>query len=255
MVKTDPKLIAKIPELYLQTKSLPKVAALLGIGEETVRRHAHNLGIAVSDRGGHRRGSSHPEWRSGRIMDRDGYILISCDKSHPGCRQIAEKRRTGKILEHRIFAEIALGRYLLPGEVVDHIDGCRFHNDPKNLRVFSSNAEHLKMTLSGKVPQWTKKGKEKILLSRWNPSQIKPSSRAPLDTYSQRKKSYDAQKQQIHLGRELLGNHSIWFLGMRTQFLKSEIDWPFDEKTERDLCQKYLQMLLVHPALKLWIQG
>jgi hypothetical protein len=52
---------------------------------------------------------------------------------------------------------------LQPGEVVDHIDGDVRNNEPSNLRVFSSNAEHLRATLKGKVPNWTSEGRAKFV--------------------------------------------------------------------------------------------
>lgn len=45
---------------------------------------------------------------------------------------------------HRIVAERLLGRKLMPGEVVHHIDGNRRNNAPDNLMVFSSQSQHAK---------------------------------------------------------------------------------------------------------------
>jgi len=45
---------------------------------------------------------------------------------------------------HRIAAEKKIGRPLKPGEVVHHIDGDRRNNRPSNLKIFSSQAEHVR---------------------------------------------------------------------------------------------------------------
>ena len=63
---------------------------------------------------------------------------------------------------HRLVMEKKLGRYLLPTEVVDHIDRNTRNNHPDNLRVFQSNAEHLHVTLTGRCPNWSDEGKTRL---------------------------------------------------------------------------------------------
>lgn len=43
---------------------------------------------------------------------------------------------------HRVVAEQKLGRSLLPGEIVHHIDGNKRNNEPENLMIFASQEEH-----------------------------------------------------------------------------------------------------------------
>ncbi len=46
--------------------------------------------------------------------------------------------------EHRIRAEQILGRKLMQGEVVHHIDGNKRNNAPNNLKVFKNQQQHAK---------------------------------------------------------------------------------------------------------------
>jgi hypothetical protein len=50
--------------------------------------------------------------------------------------------KDGAKLVHRVVAEQKLGRRLRPGEVVHHKDRDKTNNDPDNLWVYKSQADH-----------------------------------------------------------------------------------------------------------------
>lgn len=68
----------------------------------------------------------------------------------------------GYVATHRLVMESMIGRHLGEVEVVDHIDGDVTNNQPENLRLFASNAEHLAETLKGRRPNWSKEGFSRI---------------------------------------------------------------------------------------------
>jgi hypothetical protein len=81
-------------------------------------------------------------WRGGRKVRADGYILVAAPDGHP--RAISGADGTlGYVLEHRLVMEQHLGRYLLPTEVVHHIDGDPTNNDIANLRLFDTQSAHI----------------------------------------------------------------------------------------------------------------
>lgn len=90
-----------------------------------------------------KRGAAAPRWTGGRKVRKDGYTLVVAPDDHP---YPAYTKASGMkyILEHRHVVERRLGRYLLPTEVVHHIDHNPANNADANLELFASHAEHVK---------------------------------------------------------------------------------------------------------------
>lgn len=102
-----------------------------------------------------RPGNKNPKWRGGRTVTKNGYVLLY-KPEHPhakfGCY----------VWEHRYVMEQAIGRLLLPKEVVHHKDGNPANNAIDNLQLFSENREHLAHELKGRCPNWTPDGLARI---------------------------------------------------------------------------------------------
>lgn len=130
----------RLRELHAQRMSCREVAEILGCHEEVIRTRLIELGLERLP------AKARPEknyfWQGGYAVDEDGYILEHCP-DHP------QATAGGYVRQHRLVMEKALGRYLLPEEVVDHKNRDTSDNDPGNLELYRSNAEHLAATLTG----------------------------------------------------------------------------------------------------------
>ena len=134
----------RLRDLHARGMSCQEMAEVFGCGDEAVRRTLIRLGLLRLAP------QARPErnvfWRGGYAVDEDGYILVRLP-GHPDASG-------NYVRQHRLVMAEKLGRPLAPGEVVDHRNGDTSDNDPGNLRLFPSNAEHLRATLTGrkKVP-------------------------------------------------------------------------------------------------------
>ena len=131
------------------------IASQMDCSPKYISQYCQRNGIKCQRRGP-RSGEGHPDWKGGRRLDRDGYVLVYCT-SHP-----RKRKHSNVVLEHILVMEKHLGRYLLPCEVVHHKNKVKSDNRLENLELFSTNGEHLKHELMGKCPRWSEDGKQRI---------------------------------------------------------------------------------------------
>lgn len=82
-------------------------------------------------------GENNNNWNGGMTMHQYGYILVKAP-NHPN------KDRHGYMRKHRLVVEEYIGRYLLPTEDIDHINGIKTDNRIENLQILS-RSEHVKL--------------------------------------------------------------------------------------------------------------
>lgn len=166
-------------ELVLQLfdggMSLTKIAKRIGTKPQIVSKFVLRHGRSKEQFQDGAYGPNNHGWKGGRTVDKHGYVLL-LRPDHPRA-----KKHTGYVQEHRLVMEEFLGRFLLPTEVVHHINGIRDDNRVENLQVFQSNAEHLAHELKGRCPNWSPEGRENIqkaqirIRPRWRFSSQKKS--------------------------------------------------------------------------------
>jgi hypothetical protein len=164
-------------------------------------------------------GHNNHNYKTGRRIDRSGYVLVTAPDNHPYARK-RTNRENWIILEHRLVMEHKMGRYLLPEEVVDHIDGLTLHNHPDNLRIFSENGNHLRDTLRGLPKEISLSGRRNLSTKHL---QLPEFQR--VDIYDRRKKRGDVRLRQILLAALQFGIDSPYLLGTHHHLEKKQIDW------------------------------
>jgi hypothetical protein len=198
------------------SRSSRDIASVVGLSARYVRKVLTRHGAPQLRRGA-QPGRHNHQFVSGRRIHRDGYAVVTAPANHPYARQ--RSNRKGKLIaEHRLVMERVLGRYLDPAEIVDHIDGLTLHNAPWNLRLYRSNADHLRDTLSGR-PRWSERGYKNIGIRT-----DLGATCQPVDTHGQRTKRGDVRLRQILLAALKLGIDSPYLLGTHRHLEKAGID-------------------------------
>ena len=91
-----------------------------------------------------KKGKLATNWKGGGyVQKRDGYVY-GYAPTHPNAK-FSGKGGGGYVLEHRLVMEKILGRYLLPDEDVNHINGKKGDNRPENLVVVRHYAHYQEM--------------------------------------------------------------------------------------------------------------
>lgn len=98
------------------------------------------LGMCRKCMYGERTGKKFKDREIHEVTHSDGYVYLYGYplRNYRGCK------RTDGVPKHRYVMEQHLGRYLLPGEVVHHIDGNPQNNDISNLALLDDQAAHTK---------------------------------------------------------------------------------------------------------------
>jgi len=122
-------------------------------GKSGVYKHHPNQGFQKGSKLGFKKGyipynkglpsEQQGNWKGGRIIDEDGYILIK-QNNHPFCDN------KGYIREHRLIMEKHIGRLLKPEERIHHkgikhpISSIENKQDNRieNLQLFANESEH-----------------------------------------------------------------------------------------------------------------
>ncbi len=102
-------------------------------------------------------GSNHWHWRNGRTLLSSGYIGIRVPKDHH------LRMKNQYAYEHRLVAELKLGRKLKKGEIVHHLNGIKTDNRPENIEILESIFDH-KVEHRKKNNKRRKPGQENILI-------------------------------------------------------------------------------------------
>jgi hypothetical protein len=228
-------LLDQIRALSDGQRSSVEIGGLLGVDPRNVRKYLTRYDLPRLAEGA-RGGAQNHQFAGGRRVSLQGYVRVTPPAGHPTAKPRPGRQATW-IFEHRYILEQSLGRPLLPSERVDHLDGLTLHNSPDNLRLFQSNAQHLRETLTGKVPRWSDAGYANMKLRH-----VPGANLELVDTHRQRTEAGAVRLRQILLLALRLGTGSPYLLGTSPHTTKAGIDMqsrPTIERALVELCQRW----------------
>jgi hypothetical protein len=229
----------KIIALADGKRSSVQIAELVGLTPRYVRKVLLRLDLPRLHEGA-QPGKANHQYKTGRRIDLDGYVLVTAPKDHPYARP-RPNRKTKLMYEHRLVLEHTLGRYLLPEEVVDHVDGLTLHNSPENLRLFPSNAAHLSATKAGSAPNLSAAGSQNTGKRTDRGTVIER-----VDMHAIRRRRGDVRLRQILLAALSLGTDSQFLLGTHHHTTKAGIDMSSRSTIELALADLYARWEVAH---------
>lgn len=119
--------INELCRLYIDGWSSLKLAKYYGVSKYTILRRLRVTGI--KRRNVRISGSMHPNWITGKIINKDGYIKLNVGGGK-------------RVFEHKFIMEQHLGRKLIKPEEIHHINGDKQDNRIENLELCKNKADH-----------------------------------------------------------------------------------------------------------------
>lgn len=140
-----------LTRMYIdEGKTQREIANVVGCSLKPIQTAMKNFGIDSRKsikRANVNLGEFSWSWKGGKSTTKAGYVLVRAE-GHPRAT-----KRGFYVFEHIVVMENKLGRYLVDGEVIHHVDGNKKNNSIENLELTSPNEhiEHHRNAKDGRI--------------------------------------------------------------------------------------------------------